>query len=130
MKPITPAAPTSGGHATEWEYAELVEQVEVLRSQLRDLEAERDHLRTDLRVAQLWVKELALWLEEAQARTGGTALQPPGIALAPETLAALGEWQAKPTPWRRVASIGAIVAAPWAVLGVVAWLLATRAVAA
>jgi hypothetical protein len=124
--PITPAAPTSGGYQIEWEDAELVEELEALRSRVRDLEAERDQLRTDLRVAQLWVKELAIWLEEAQARTGGTALQPSGLALAPETLLALRQWEAAPTPWRRFASLGAIVLAPWATLGLVAWLLATR----
>jgi hypothetical protein len=120
--PITPAAPTSG-YEIDWEDAELVEQLEALRSRVRDLEAERDQLRTDLRIAQLWVKELALWLEEAQAHTGGTALQPSGLALAPETLLALREWE--PTPWRRVASLGAIVVAPWAILAVIAWLLSS-----
>lgn len=123
MQPFTPAAPANVSHVTEWEYAELIEQGEVLQAELRDLRAERDRLRTDLRVAQLWVKELALWLDEAQARTGGAALGPERLALAPEALVALQEWNAEPTPWRRVAFIGAVVTAPWAILAGLAWLV-------
>jgi hypothetical protein len=55
--------------AYEWEWAdaELVEQVELLEARLANLESERSRLETELFIAQGWVKELALWLDEAQS---------------------------------------------------------------
>jgi len=53
----------------EWADAALVEQVELLEAQLASLETERSRLETELFIAQSWVKELALWLDEAQLPT-------------------------------------------------------------
>lgn len=125
MKLTSPAARTSLGHDGEWEYAVLVEQLEIQESRVDDLRAERDRLRTDLRIAQLWVKELALWLDEAHAQSAEAAFGPAGLAPAPELLAALHEREAEPIPWGRVAFIGALVTAPWAILGGLAWLVLT-----
>jgi hypothetical protein len=54
----------------EWADAALVEQLELLEAKLASLEAERGRLETELYIAQSWVKELALWLDEAQPPTG------------------------------------------------------------
>jgi len=51
----------------EWADAALIEQVELLDAQLASLETERSRLETELFIAQSWVKELALWLDEAAA---------------------------------------------------------------
>jgi hypothetical protein len=61
----------------EWADAALVEQVELLEAQVASLETERSRLETELSIAQRWVKELALWLDEAQL--------PTGVKLAPGT---------------------------------------------
>jgi hypothetical protein len=125
VKPATLTHKTVTGRGTEWEYAELVERVEVAESRAAELCSERDRLLTELRVAQLWVKELTLWLDEAQVRTGGRALAPPGLALAPRTVAALRRHAEEPVPWRRLAAVSAIVAAPWALLAALVWLVST-----
>ena len=54
----------------EWADAALVEQLELLEAKLASLETERGRLETELYIAQSWVKELALWLDEAQLPTG------------------------------------------------------------
>ncbi len=62
-----------------WADAALVEQVELLEAQLASLETERGRLETELYIAQSWVKELALWLDEAQL--AGTALPPRKVGI-------------------------------------------------
>ena len=123
MKAGTQAERTGPRHATEWESAELVERFELLESRVKALQEERERLRTELRIAQLWVKELALWLDEALARKGVRALQPPGLALAPETLTVLREENERALPWARLATLGALVTAPWAMIALLVWLL-------
>jgi hypothetical protein len=54
----------------EWADAALVERLELLEAKLASLETERGRLETELYIAQSWVKELALWLDEAQLPTG------------------------------------------------------------
>ena len=54
----------------EWADAALVEQVELLEAQVASLETERGRLETELFIAQSWVKELALWMDEAQLPSG------------------------------------------------------------
>jgi hypothetical protein len=54
----------------EWADPAPVEQVELLEAQLANLETERSRLETELFIAQSWVKELALWLDEAQLASG------------------------------------------------------------
>jgi len=56
----------------EWADAALVEQLELLEAKLASLETERGRLETELYIAQSWVKELALWLDEAQLPSGVT----------------------------------------------------------
>ena len=58
----------------EWVDAELVEHVELLEAEVASLETERELFKTELSIARSWVKELALWLDEAQMRTGGKTL--------------------------------------------------------
>ena len=48
----------------EWADAALVEQLELLEAKLASLETERGRLETELYIAQNWVKELALWLDD------------------------------------------------------------------
>jgi len=66
--------PRASAHEQEWVDAEFVEHVELLEAQVASLETERDRLEFELSVAQSWVKELALWVDEAQMRTGEKAL--------------------------------------------------------
>jgi hypothetical protein len=63
-------AVSTRAYEQEWADAALVEQVELLEAQLASLETERGRLETELYIAQSWVKELALWLDEAQLPTG------------------------------------------------------------
>lgn len=118
----------------EWVDAELVEHVELLEAQVASLETERDRLETELSIARSWVKELALWLDEAQMRTKGKALPAvpaddlTGMILSPRTARLLEEAEATPIAWGRVALLAGFVLAPWAVLGAlvyVAWPLAS-----
>lgn len=118
----------------EWADAELVEQVELLEAQAASLETERARLATELSNARSWVKELALWPDEAQMRTGRKALPEwraddlAGMILSPRTVRLLQEGEAAPIGWGRLTRLAGFVLAPWAVLGslvYVAWLLAS-----
>jgi len=106
----------------EWVDAELVEQVELLEAKVASLE-------TELSVAQSWVKELALWLDEAQMRTGGKALpavpadELVGIRSSPDTTRLLEEIEATPIAWGRLVVLAGLVLAPWAVLGSLIYLV-------
>ena len=44
-------------------------KVELLEAKLASLETERGRLETELVIAKSWVKELALWMDEAQQAT-------------------------------------------------------------
>jgi hypothetical protein len=118
VRATTHARAQRGTHEAEWRNAELAERVELLESQVKALRVERERLWTDLRVAQLWVKELTLWLDEAQTRMGDAALLLPTPApeLSPETLAALREHEKTPMPWRRMATVAAVAMVPWALI--------------
>ncbi len=89
----------------EWADAELLEQVELLEVQAASLETERDRLATELSIARSWVKDLALWLDEAQMRTGRKALPAwraddlAGMILSPRTVRLLREGEAAPIAW-------------------------------
>jgi hypothetical protein len=106
----------------EWADAELVEQVELLEAQAASLETERDRLATELSITHSWVKELALWLDEAQMRTGRKALPTrraddlAGMILSPRTVRLLKEGEAAPIAWGRLALLAGFVLAAWAVL--------------
>jgi hypothetical protein len=113
----------AGGRADEQECvdAELVEQVELLEVQAASLETERDRLATELSIARSWVKELALWLDEAQMRAGRKALPArraddlAGMILSPRTVRLLQEGEAAPIAWGRLALLAGFVLAAWAV---------------
>jgi hypothetical protein len=117
----------------EWVDAELVEHVELLEAEVASLETERELLKTELSIAGSWAKELALWLDEAQMRTGGKTL--PGMSaddlvgiLSPRTVRLLQEKETAPIDRGRLALLSGFALAPWAVLGLlvyVAWLLAS-----
>jgi len=94
----------------EWVDAELVEQVELLEAQVASLDSERSRLETELSIAQRWVKELALWLDEAQMPTD---VRPVPGALEED----LEEAQAVPIAWGTVAPLTGLILAPWVVLG-------------
>lgn len=105
----------------EWADAELLEQVELLEVQAASLETERDRLATELSIARSWVKDLALWLDEAQMRTGRKALPAwraddlAGMILSPRTVRLLREGEAAPIAWGRLALLAGFVLAAWAV---------------
>lgn len=129
MQVRTRTADVRESRESEWHDAELAERVELLRSQAHGLEAERERLQTELLVARSWVEELALWLDEAQARTGGTALPAtkaddgPEAILSPRTLQLLHERPSAPVPWDRVARVAALGAIPWGLIGGLAYLI-------
>jgi hypothetical protein len=52
----------------EWSHADGREQVEFLENRVSELTLELERLKTELTVSRLWVKELALWLDMAQAK--------------------------------------------------------------
>ncbi len=112
----------------EWADAALVEQVELLEAQLPSLETERSRLETELSIAQSWVKELALWLDEAQLPTGAKPVPgAPGedleeMLLSPSTARLLEEAEAVPIAWGTIALLTGFVLAPWAVLGSLVYL--------
>ena len=117
----------------EWVDAELVEHVELLEARVASLETERELLKTELSIARSWVKELALWLDDAQLRTGGKTI--PAMSaddlvgiFSPRTVRLLQEKETAPIDRGRLALLSGFVLAPWAVLGsliYVAWLLAS-----
>jgi hypothetical protein len=117
----------------EWVDAELVEHVELLEAEVASLETERELLKTELSIARSWVKELALWLDEAQMRAGGKTL--PAMSaddlvgiLSPRTVRLLQEKETAPIDRGRLALLSGFALAPWAVLGSLvyaAWLLAS-----
>ena len=117
---------TASAHEREWVDAEQVEHIELLQSQIDTLQVERERLKTELLVARSWVKELALWLDLAQARTGRDALPvtKPGELteiLSPSTLQQLCEGEKAPIAWGKVAAVAGHVLLPWAGLGVLAY---------
>lgn len=117
---------TASAHEREWVDAEQVEHIELLQSQIDTLQVERERLKTELLVARSWVKELALWLDLAQARTGRDALPvtKPGELteiLSPSTIQQLCEGEKAPIAWGKVAAVAGHVLLPWAGLGVLAY---------
>lgn len=100
----------------EWVDAELVEHVELLEAQVASLETERDRLETELSIARSWVKELALWLDEAQMRTKGKALPAvpaddlAGMILSPRTARLLEDAEVNPGKRDKRVSLGRLVA--------------------
>ena len=117
---------TASAHEREWVDAEQVEHIELLQSQIDTLQVERERLKTELLVARSWVKELALWLDLAQARTGRDALpvtKPGDLTeiLSPSTLQQLCEGEKAPIAWGKVAAVAGHVLLPWAGLGVLAY---------
>jgi hypothetical protein len=129
----SPVRARASADEQEWVDAELVEHVELLEAEVASLETERELLKTELSIARSWVKDLALWLDEAQMRAGGKTL--PAMSaddlvgiLSPRTVRLLQEKETAPIDRRRLALLSGFVLAPWAVLGslvYVAWLLAS-----
>ena len=110
-------------HEHEWFDAELADRVELLEAHVVSLETERGRLETELSIAQSWVKELALWLDDAQRPTRAKPIPVASaddlgeILLSPSTARALRDAEAVPTAWGTVALLAGLVLAPWAVLG-------------
>jgi hypothetical protein len=129
----SPVRARASADEQEWVDAELVEHVELLEAQVASLETERELLKTELSIARSWVKELALWLDRAQMRTGEKALPEMSAddlvgVFSPRTVRLLREEERAPIDWGRLALLSGFVLAPWAVLGslvYVAWSLAS-----
>jgi hypothetical protein len=49
----------------EWSHADRREDVEFLEERVSELTVELERIKTELTIARLWVKELALWLDTA-----------------------------------------------------------------
>jgi hypothetical protein len=49
----------------EWSHADRREHVEYLEERVSELTVELERIKTELTIARLWVKELALWLDTA-----------------------------------------------------------------
>jgi len=119
---------TASAHEREWVDAEQVEHIELLQSQIDTLQVERERLKTELLVARSWVKELALWLDVAQAQTGRDALRatkPDELTeiLSPCMIQQLCEGEKAPIAWGNVAAVAGHVLLPWAGLGALAYVI-------
>jgi hypothetical protein len=121
MKQRTFELPTADpGH--EWRDADLVERAERAEAEAAVLRATLERRETELTIARLWVKELALWLDEANAGVDARWSEPlAALRLSPRTEPISGPEPNRPQPWRRLATVGAIVAAPWLVVGLLAY---------
>lgn len=121
------ALETASGHEREWVDAEQVERIELLQSQVESLQAERERLKIELLVARSWVKELARWLDEAEAPSGRHVLPvtKPDLMeiLAPRTIELLREGEKEPIEWGKVAAAPGLVLLPWGILGALAYLI-------
>jgi hypothetical protein len=51
-----------------WSHADRRENVEFLEERVSELTVELERIKTELTIARLWVKELALWLDTAQPK--------------------------------------------------------------
>ena len=110
----------------EWVDAELVEHVELLEVRVASLETERVALETALTVAQRRVRELGLWLDEAQVRAERYAL--PAMAddylagISPRAVRLLQEVETAPIAWGRLAVLAGFILGLWAVIGSLVYL--------
>lgn len=116
-----PTAGSTTATVREADDVALIERIEVLEDELKARTEERERLKTELMVAQGWVRELATWVEENappvgavardRSRRGEKPLGSFGIPL-PSTPA---------VEWRAVTTAGAAVVAPWLVLALVVY---------
>jgi len=102
--------------------AELLDRAEKAEAQVGEANRRLERAETRLLIARLWVKELALWVDEAQGRSRGTALDSNSI-LAWRTRALVREREHKPLPVYRLLAVSGLVALPWAVLAVAAYVV-------
>lgn len=127
MEPIRQLIRPSSTPGTDWEWREagLLDRLERAETKAARLTGECERLETELVIARLWVKELALWLDEAQDRTAGMALSPTSAeeldVLSPQTARLLRTGLEPPLPWRKLVAIAAIAALPWPLLGLLAY---------
>jgi hypothetical protein len=120
MKQRTFEIPT-GDPGSEWRDADLVDRAEQAEAEAAMLRETLERRETELTIARLWVKELALWLDEANSRQDARWSAPlSALRLSPRTEPILQQRLDGPQPWR-LATVAAIVAAPWLVLGLLAW---------
>jgi hypothetical protein len=98
----------------------LVERVELLEAENRELRQERERLKAEMMLAQAWVKELATWIE-----TG----VPIPSAVRDSTdrhdlLLRSGDTRSQPTDWWAVTVLIGAIVAPWLVAGLVTYVVA------
>jgi hypothetical protein len=99
----------------EWREALLVDRAERAEAEAARLQAELEKQTSELLVARLWVKELALSLDESHQRR--SSLSDLG-GLSRETEALLRSRLEEPSPVQKIVIVAGIVAAPW--LGIAA----------
>jgi hypothetical protein len=120
MNQATHDAPESV--AGEWYDAALIDRAEKAEAEAAELRATLERRETERLIARLWVKELALWFDEANAREGGhPATLLSELRLAPRTESIVRERLGHPRPWRRLATVAAVIAIPWLTLGLIAY---------
>ncbi|HEY7195728.1 MAG TPA: hypothetical protein VH306_00915 [Gaiellaceae bacterium] len=110
------------GH--EAEVAELAERIELLQGENAELRRERERLATELLIARCWVKELALWFDEAKERLPERALLVTGLGA--DATEMLDETRLSDISLRRLAVLSGAVIVPWlfvlGVAGILAWI--------
>lgn len=107
-------------HVAPWREAELIDRAEDAEAATVELRARAERLETELLIAHLWVKELALWLEESPTipADGRDARK-----LAPTIQELLDDLPAEPFPWRRLGGLALLVILPWVAIALAVYLL-------
>ena len=111
--------------ADEFDHAALIERIEFLETDLEAVKGERERLKTELVVAQCWVRELATWVEENAPPSGAVAREWSRRGEKP-----LGSFglpfpatpAAPPVDWRAATPALIVLFAPWLLLGLVVYI--------
>jgi hypothetical protein len=113
-----PPVSTSGN---EWFEAQLIDRAERAEAEAATLRADLERRETELLIARLWVKELALWLEEATQGDRTWPVSSLAVRLSPQAGRASHERLETPHRGRRLATVAAMVATPWLALSALAY---------
>jgi hypothetical protein len=115
--------PTTADPGDEWREVDLVDRAERAEAEAAALKATLERRDTELTIARLWVKELALWLDEARAFEDAPWSTPlSALRLTPRTDPLPDQPPDGPKPGRKLAAGAAIIAAPWLpVIGLLAY---------
>ena len=93
--------------------AALLERIELLESEVRELRAERELLETELTIAKSWVKGIAEWVEENVPPVGAAAVEEARLGQKDAVIWLPAPTSESPLEWRVIGAAVALVALPW-----------------